>query len=76
MFEQNTTTYDVENPDPGLEQAYRCGGIKPVNTIPTLSFWSLDLQLQNVYQQAIKNKNFFSIFIISNNFFFSCSILK
>jgi hypothetical protein len=59
-----------------LEQAYRCGGIKPVNTIPTLSFWSLDLQLQNVYQQAIKNKNFFSIFIISNNFFFSCSILK
>jgi hypothetical protein len=31
-----TTTYDIGNPDPGLEQAQICGVIKPVNVIPTL----------------------------------------
>ena len=29
------TTYDVGNPCSGLEQAYRYGGFKPVNGIPT-----------------------------------------
>jgi hypothetical protein len=31
---KNTTTYDVGSP--GLEQAQLCGGVKPVNWIPTL----------------------------------------
>ena len=31
-----TMTYDIGNPDPGLEQAQICGVIKPVNVIPTL----------------------------------------
>jgi len=32
-----TTTYDVENPDPVLGQAHKCGGVKPVNVIPGLT---------------------------------------
>jgi hypothetical protein len=31
-------TYDVGNPNPDLGQAQRCGRVKPVNGIPTLSF--------------------------------------
>ena len=33
---QKTTTYDLGNPDPGLGQAQQCGGVTPVNGIPTL----------------------------------------
>jgi hypothetical protein len=29
-------TYDVGNSCPGLGQAHKCGGVKPVNEIPTL----------------------------------------
>jgi len=28
--------YDVGNPGPGLGQAHKCDGVKPVNEIPTL----------------------------------------
>ena len=30
-------TYDVRNPDSGLEQAQQCGGVKHVNRIPNPS---------------------------------------
>jgi hypothetical protein len=33
---KKTMTYDVGNPGPGLEQAQKCDGVKPVNEIPTL----------------------------------------
>ena len=36
---QNTTTYDVGNPGPGLGQAHKCGRVKPVNGIPILPSW-------------------------------------
>jgi hypothetical protein len=36
---QNTTTYEVEIPGPGLRQAHKCGSVKLVNWILTLSFW-------------------------------------
>jgi hypothetical protein len=32
-------TYDVETPGPGLGQAQKCGHVKSVNGIPTLSSW-------------------------------------
>jgi hypothetical protein len=35
-------TYDVGNPNPCLGQVQKCGGVKPVNEIPTLSSWKLD----------------------------------
>ena len=35
---KKTMTYDVGNPNPDLGQAQRCGRVKPVNGIPTLSF--------------------------------------
>jgi hypothetical protein len=31
-------THDVGNPDPGLEQEQKWGGVKPVNGIPTLPY--------------------------------------
>jgi hypothetical protein len=31
---QKNTTYGVGNPGPGLGQAQKCGGVKPVNVIP------------------------------------------
>jgi hypothetical protein len=31
-------THDVGNPDPGLEQEQKWGGVKPVNGIPTHSW--------------------------------------
>jgi hypothetical protein len=31
-----TKTYDIGNPDPVLEQAHKCGSVKPINGIPTL----------------------------------------
>jgi len=31
-------TYDVGNPCTGLGQTQKCGRVKPVNGIPTLSF--------------------------------------
>jgi hypothetical protein len=34
-----TTTYDVENPGPGMGHAESCGEVKLVNRIPTLSFF-------------------------------------
>ena len=33
---KETTTYDVGNPGHGLRQSQKCGGVKPVNGIPTL----------------------------------------
>ena len=30
---------DVGHPGPGLGQAEKCGGVKPVNGIPTLPSW-------------------------------------
>jgi len=29
-----TMTYDIGNLGPGLEQAHKCGSVKPVNGIP------------------------------------------
>jgi len=29
-IQRKATTCDIENPDPGLEQAQKCGGVKPV----------------------------------------------
>ena len=31
---KNTTTNDAGNPGPGLAQAQKCGGVKPVNGTP------------------------------------------
>ena len=36
---KKTTTYDVGNLVPNLEQKQTFGGIKPVNGIPTLPSW-------------------------------------
>jgi hypothetical protein len=36
FIHKNTTTYDVGNLGPGLGQAHKCGGVKPVNGIPAL----------------------------------------
>ena len=33
---KKTTTHDIRNPDPGLEQTQKCGGGKPVNGITTI----------------------------------------
>jgi hypothetical protein len=33
---KNTTINDVGNPGPGLGQAQKCDGVKPLNGIPTL----------------------------------------
>ena len=33
---KKTTIYDVGNPSPGLGQAQKCGGFKPVNGKPPL----------------------------------------
>ena len=30
---KKTTAYDFRNPDPGLVQAQKCGGVKPVSRI-------------------------------------------
>jgi hypothetical protein len=35
-----TTKYDVRNTRRGLGQATKCGGIKPVDEIPTLDNWT------------------------------------
>ena len=32
---KQTTRYDIGNPGSALEQACKCGGVKPVNWIPT-----------------------------------------
>ena len=42
MNTKRTTTYDVGNPDPGLGQAQRYDGVKPVdrNPTPLLDNWS------------------------------------
>ena len=32
-------TYDIGNPGPGLWRAQKCGGVKPVNGIPTPPSW-------------------------------------
>jgi hypothetical protein len=34
-----TTTYYIGNPGPGLVQAQKCGGVKPVNGNATLPSW-------------------------------------
>jgi len=34
---KNNTTFNFNNPCPDLGQAQKCGGVKPVNWIPTLS---------------------------------------
>ena len=38
---KKTKTFDVGNPGPGLVQAQKWGGIKPVNGFPTLSSYHL-----------------------------------
>ena len=35
--------HDIENPVPDLGQTQKCGGVNPVNGIPTLFLWLLDL---------------------------------
>jgi len=35
---KKTTTYEVENPGPGVRQAPPYGGVKPVNRILTLPY--------------------------------------
>ena len=32
---KKTMTHDFGNPNPGLGQAQKCGGVKPANGIPT-----------------------------------------
>jgi len=46
--------------DPGLEQAKKCGRVKPVNGIPTFLPCILDLQEpnKNTSKHAILKKNF------------------
>ena len=39
-LKKKTITYDVENSDSGLGQAQNCGGVKLINKIPTLLFFS------------------------------------
>jgi hypothetical protein len=48
-----TTTVDIGNLGPGLEQTQTCGGIKPVNGIPTLHSWSLDSNNQYITKRYI-----------------------
>jgi hypothetical protein len=38
-------TYDVGNPGPGLVQAQKCGGVKPVKGFPTLPSYHLHVRL-------------------------------
>jgi hypothetical protein len=45
---KKTTTYDVGNTGPGLGQANKGGGVKPVNGIPTFLSSYLDLQWQYI----------------------------
>jgi len=33
-IQKKTMTYDVENQDPGMRQAQKCGRVKQVNGIP------------------------------------------
>jgi hypothetical protein len=40
---EKLTTYDVGNPSAGLEQAQKCGRVKPVNGIPKYQFHCLIL---------------------------------
>jgi hypothetical protein len=35
---ENKPQHDIGNGGPGLGQTQQCGGVKPVNGIPTLSF--------------------------------------
>jgi len=35
---RNTTTYEVENTGPAKGQTQKCGGVKPVNGIPTTPY--------------------------------------
>ena len=60
-----TTTYDVGNLGPGLGRAQKCGGIKPVNGIPTLSSILITesptaIRMQSLYKQTIKNLHKFA----------------
>jgi hypothetical protein len=34
---KKTTTYDIGDPGPGLGQAHKCGRLKLINVIPTLT---------------------------------------
>ena len=36
---KKTMTYDIGDPDPGLNQAKKCGGVKPVNGNSTSPFF-------------------------------------
>ena len=38
---KKTTTWNVGNPGLDLEPQHNCGGVKPVNGIPTLPSWLL-----------------------------------
>jgi hypothetical protein len=37
--QKGVAKYEAANPGTGLEQAHECGGVIPVDRIPTLSFW-------------------------------------
>ena len=51
---KKTSTYDLRNPDPDLEQAQTYDGVKLFNGISTLPFWLLDRQPKYIYKQTIK----------------------
>jgi hypothetical protein len=45
---KKTTRYDVGNPRPGLEQAQKCGRVKPVKrTLPFLIITSFNIYINN-----------------------------
>ena len=50
----------IGNLGPGLGQAQKCGWVKPVNRIPTLPSWKLDLQQQYIYNLTVKNLHRFA----------------
>ena len=48
-------TYDLGNPDPGVGQSQKCGGIRPANRIRILQglFHSHDVVLFNTYDCSL-----------------------
>ena len=39
LIGKKTTPYDIINPDPGLGQTQKYGGVVPINGIPILQSW-------------------------------------
>jgi hypothetical protein len=76
---KQTTTYDVGNPDPGLGQAHKCGGVKPVNGIRTLPSCQWNLLQQYIYKQKLSGVCFLRhlvtlIYLFSDNVVVSFSM--